>query len=135
MSVRIFWLFIFCIMIVCNWRCVHGGRSRASSSRARTSYHPSSSSSSSNSRGGFFNWFRSGNKNTVSQTPKKSGSASSSSSPPSYHRSRGVSSQSHIGFSAYGTSYPSNFHHSHFTPVSHPHQSYFQPQTGIFEII
>lgn len=37
--------------------------------------------------------------------------------------------RANVGFSSYGNNYESNFHHSHFQPVSHPYRSYFQPQT------
>lgn len=134
MASKLWLLILFNVVFVANWQSVNGGRGRGSSHGRGTSHHSTHSSNhhggSGSSNGGFFSWFRSGNRNTLNtanQTPKKVGSLASS--PPSQHRSRGISSQSHNGFAAYSNNYPSNFHHSEHTPVAHPYQNYFQPQS------
>lgn len=130
MSVKV--LFLIALLCASNLLSVNGGRGRSGSSRSRTSSsrsHSSSHSSHSNNPG-WFSWFR-GNKNVATASKPVS---QKSTSPTFNHRSNGHPvAASHVGFSAYGNNYQSNFHHSsrpyHFQPVSHPYQSHFQPRT------
>lgn len=133
---RMKFAFIFCILfVICvgNYFVVAGrsaGRSRGTSSSHRSGHKSSSHSGSSGGHfwSGWFNWGSSsgsGGNSGVSTTAKKSPAVS--------HRTSAPHPSSHVGFAKYGKDYEANFHniHSHrqYTPVPHPYQSHFHPQT------
>lgn len=110
-----------------------GGRSRGSSHR--TSSHRTSHGHS-NSGGhfwsGWFNWGGSSNSGGGGGGSGV-GAATAKKSPALSHRNSGNHPTSHAGFSQYGKDYEANFHNVHsqrqYTPVPHPYQRHFHPQT------
>lgn len=135
MQVKVFVSIFLCItsVTIVSGRGSSGGRSSSGSSSSRTSSnrgslhssssgtHRSSTSSNSNSSPGWFGW---SGRNVSPPKP------SSPKAPTTAFRNKAsYPVRANVGFSAYGNNYQSNFHHSHFQPVSHPYQSHFQPQT------
>lgn len=120
-------LLIFCVILVMHCADGRGGGRGGSGSRSvagsKGSSHGFSTFSSKDSSrkttgSGLLNFLR-------------GGSSSKSSSTSSGAKIVSPASLSHNGFSVYGSTYASNFHHSRpnqIRPVPHPYQSHFQPQ-------
>lgn len=125
-------LVLLCVLISMHWQYGVSGRGRTSS-RSRTSSHTykSHKSSGSGSNVRWFSWFRGDGKSSTTATGTASTTIGRRPVPPIVaHRNKiAQSSNSRLGFAAYGNNYEANFHNHHFRPVSHPYQSHFQPQT------
>lgn len=132
---RIKFVFIICILfVVCvdNYFVVAGrGRSRGSHSRHKPSTH--SGSSGGHFWSGWFNWGSGSSSSSSTNHGSSSGGSMSKKSPAPIHRHSGTHPPSHAGFAKYGKDYEANFHNIHlqrqYTPVPHPYQSHFHPQT------
>lgn len=132
MRTRFVLIFCIIILVISEYdQFVFGGRSggRSRGSSHRSGGHRASSHSHSSSGGhfwsGWFNWGSSGSSGGSTVTAKKSPALS--------HRNSGTQPSSHAGFSRYGKDYEANFHNIHsqrqYTPVPHPYQRHFHPQT------
>lgn len=135
---------IFCIILaICeDGHFVIGGRGAG---RSRGSSHRSSHRSSTHSHSGggghfwsgWFNWGGGSRSSSTSSSGSHSSSggatATAKKSPALSHRNSGTQPSSYASFSKYGKDYEANFHNIHsqrqYTPVPHPYQRHFHPQT------
>lgn len=129
-------LLIVCVIILAICEYDHfvigvrgGGRSRASSTRSSGQRTTVRSRSHTSSGSLWDRIFGRGNSATTATA-----SARKAQVPPALsHRNSGPPLSSHAGFSKYGSDYEANFHNVHsqrqYTPVPHPLQRHFHPQT------